>query len=1489
MNIGNVSVLTNKNARMPCKTLYIFLSLLPKEVLVVRVKNEEKGTKTMDVKSFRGYAIISCIVILILSLSLTVFTAFAADEGKEYYFDSNAAANGTGTMAKPFNSLASIEGLELTPGSKIYLKKGSVFKEQLRLVGINGTEDAPITVTSYGDSNAIPRIDGCDTIGEGVVYIENCNWITVSDLEIFDTATYLAERRGVFVYGSSDGKGVETFSGITLERLFVHNIRSINSANGSEGSKQNGGIVAWCDGNARFDSLTVTDCYIKDIDGVGISVSGGADISPYSNEFAASAHTNLEISHNNLSYIGENAVFVGNLMGGVIEHNVASNTANSTPNGTFATSYVYGTVVQHNEGYLNNSSTAGNGATLGGSMLYAGPESRETVWQYNYSHDNSFGLFANSGAAEQDEITVRYNLSVNDRGENGIILLDCASSELKIYNNTIVCGEGLPVILKAYNNGGKIELYNNLIYNSSVLATVSLPNNINATISNNIVYNTNGASIEGMDYFMSVNTNGSYDDPQFAGEIGANVRERTGRETAIAFQVKAGSPALTLGKETVGVESDYFGNAYSESVGFYCGKGNDDASIDYALNADNYREYQYHDIEIVRDIPFATVTTYRGGSKTLNLDIYSANDCTDRNRPLVVMIHGGGFTTSSAKEQSYAIKISKLLAQKGYVVASIDYRTRESSDMQDPKDKAAALDDATEDANTAINWLRSQSSVYGFNPDYIFVAGGSAGGATAVCYAFAEDSRGFNKSGIVAVADLWGGPRDIFDDHYDSDFSQDDNFPTIFIHGTGDTTMEYTHSLTTYQKMAEKGITASWNPISGAEHSLIGTDDTYEMTTGLISEFFADRLAEKIAADGGYTQPPALEEREESKPQLPVSTKDRIYPNADTYVYSNSAGKYANYSTDASLFVYDSSNTSYLRSSILRFDTEENTVGSYLNKTVLHFTVTSITGISADKPQQLEVYALADNYWFADELTWVNTPDYTNKVYLGTIQVTGKGEYTLDITNYVYNIQQSGGRTVTILLEANEAPASAKRIEIASYESGKNVPYLECSYSESLPTVHKLTVQTNGNGSADISETTVVDGSSLIVNLTPAAGYIASRISVDTAALGVNVELSNNQAIVSGVVADTVLSVYFTADDSVVVAKDSTTVQYGSASSAVVNTTDSSDPTNVNPLYLCTKGAVSGGNNNTNRVIWISFDISNYDFTNEKVTFEIYCYKNVEFSGNTMPVDVYATTFADWSSDSFAWNDQPFADGLRYGSSIYETSYGAKKIGSFTVNGASKWYTVDVTDYVQALRVSGFTEFSLVLVDRDYNKTSPIARFVSTHATTTIDGVSLAPRLTTEEKGASSGTAERIDLDVNVSGEANGTVSGYNDVVKNGATVLRVSPKEGYGAIVTVDGVDRKIYDGKVCIFGADENTDISVTFAKEYTVSIDCGEHTAVEAEMLTVCKGESVTIVFATDAGYKPIVKINGQMQTLVGNTLTLTVIQNISITVEGVKIIQ
>lgn len=521
------------------------------------------------------------------------YTAPAPDPVPEdgYYFDSRAEDGGNGTENKPFNSLLDLNKITLEAGDALLFKNGSEFRGEFKLASIEGTAEKPVVITNYGEGTAYPKFNGLGVVGSGVIALENCSYVTVKNLEIYDTTRAEGDRRGVLLTAdSADASGFYTSVGITLENLNIHDIRGTTDSENSGmslASKKTGGIQLWSlNGRGRFDKLTIKGCTIRNVDNVGIatwyrpSTAGSAKVSPYSDAFDKTAHTNVVITGNDISDIGKNAIFARNLKGGLIERNVIHDTAVRCVSGnTICTSYVYGTVIQYNEGYLNRAvkKPYGDGAYEDGCMLDADLQSRDTVWQYNYSHDNAFGLFLNctsyvpeNGVA--DRATVRYNLSVNDYGNKGIFFINYASEMIEIYNNTVVIGSDVsPRILQV--NGGSdrnYSFFNNLIYNLSGSASFASLGS-GGIFSDNLVYNAAGADINGLTQFASENADCLYDNPLIIGTLGATVEARSGMNAAQAFKLAANSPALNAGKAVTGVANDFFGNPYRKSIGCYCG------------------------------------------------------------------------------------------------------------------------------------------------------------------------------------------------------------------------------------------------------------------------------------------------------------------------------------------------------------------------------------------------------------------------------------------------------------------------------------------------------------------------------------------------------------------------------------------------------------------------------------------------------------------------------------------------------------------------------------------------------------------------------------------------------------------------------------------------------------------------------------------------------------------------------------------------------
>lgn len=116
-------------------------------------------------------------------------------------------------------------------------------------------------------------------------------------------------------------------------------------------------------------------------------------------------------------------------------------------------------------------------------------------------------------------------------------------------------------------------------------------------------------------------------------------------------------------------------------------------------------------IDVVSGIVYSQITTSRE-NRTLKMTLLIPQ--TDEPKPAIVFCPGGGFT--SAANERY-IEMRMALAEAGFVVASIEYRT--------VPDKFPAL---VIDGKSAIRYLREHAEQFGINPEKIGVIGDSAGG-----------------------------------------------------------------------------------------------------------------------------------------------------------------------------------------------------------------------------------------------------------------------------------------------------------------------------------------------------------------------------------------------------------------------------------------------------------------------------------------------------------------------------------------------------------------------------------------------------------------------------------------------------------------------------------------------------------------------------------------------------------------------------------------
>ena len=180
------------------------------------------------------------------------------------------------------------------------------------------------------------------------------------------------------------------------------------------------------------------------------------------------------------------------------------------------------------------------------------------------------------------------------------------------------------------------------------------------------------------------------------------------------------------------------------------------------------------------DITFAEGLAHDPMSATpfavpLKLDMYYP-DTNDTNRPVFMFIHGGGFT-GGIKHKPEIVDMARYYASRGWVFASIDYRTtQELCDAENSPpcaDKLRAMTQAgpeelvayyrgiappewlefiigqmpssfkalqqgianytaQRDAKSALRWIIANADAYGINTDYVTVGGASAGAVTTL-------------------------------------------------------------------------------------------------------------------------------------------------------------------------------------------------------------------------------------------------------------------------------------------------------------------------------------------------------------------------------------------------------------------------------------------------------------------------------------------------------------------------------------------------------------------------------------------------------------------------------------------------------------------------------------------------------------------------------------------------------------------------------------
>lgn len=134
-------------------------------------------------------------------------------------------------------------------------------------------------------------------------------------------------------------------------------------------------------------------------------------------------------------------------------------------------------------------------------------------------------------------------------------------------------------------------------------------------------------------------------------------------------------------------------------------------------------------VKRLRDVPYGEPLPGDKGGRNL-LDVVMP-EAPGADRPILVQIHGGGWTIGDKREQGGPLMAR--LASRGWVCFAINYRLA-------PK---AAFPAHIIDVKRAIAWIRAHAAEYGADPDFLCVTGGSAGGHLSALAALSQNDPAY--------------------------------------------------------------------------------------------------------------------------------------------------------------------------------------------------------------------------------------------------------------------------------------------------------------------------------------------------------------------------------------------------------------------------------------------------------------------------------------------------------------------------------------------------------------------------------------------------------------------------------------------------------------------------------------------------------------------------------------------------------------------------
>lgn len=453
-----------------------------------------------------------------------------ARQAVTYYVNEKGNDSNTGKSPEAaWRTLSRVNTTTFLPGDSILLKSGSVWNETLQPKG-SGIPGSAIVIDKYGGDKKPVIHGGGKTNGSSTLLLNKVSYWAVNNLEITnkvpDGVNYAATGIRINGGGQSD-----TFnSNIAIRNCYVHDV---NSAGAKQPNyvKGTGGIII----NGKLAEVLVQSCHIAYCSVEGLRTTGFGEM--------ANRSKNIVLDNNLIEHIYGDGIVMAQVSGGSRVTNNTVYNACMTNDINFAGIWTVGstnTLVARNEVYGLKGGGPNDGMAFDADGWDSLSATDGDIFEYNYSHDNNGGFFLFMNQARN--ITVRYNVSVNDVGETGakklFLIQNSRHTDRYVYNNTFYIKN--PVAKLFWEGSGAI-FSNNIFYAEAAVSRLSDKTPDERTrFYNNCFYPS--SAFEALDWGRSVRGNNFYDNPLFISPA-----QGAGFKIAEGYGIQPGSPCRRKG------------------------------------------------------------------------------------------------------------------------------------------------------------------------------------------------------------------------------------------------------------------------------------------------------------------------------------------------------------------------------------------------------------------------------------------------------------------------------------------------------------------------------------------------------------------------------------------------------------------------------------------------------------------------------------------------------------------------------------------------------------------------------------------------------------------------------------------------------------------------------------------------------------------------------------------------------------------------------